>query len=248
MSKFGLILGLAFSFLLHGWLLLRPITPVVLENGPVEIAVVDVVKVPKKGKQLEVKEVVRKTAKPVEKIETKTPPVTATIPKLVDSGKSKMAKEHAKGDFAGTSDGVYEPVVRIDWGDMDRAVVLLKSSGMRLVVYEPDGSVTKEVVLGDDVFTLAALQIKPSQRYSDNLRIVDQVPAFAPVRKSLRLPSSKRLAVLVPVNIERMVESAKISEASRRGLFMKDIKILGGRFDLAGDRVSFVIDKIQLRS
>jgi hypothetical protein len=249
MSKLGLILGLTVSILLHGWLLLRPVTSAKAKEMPTKVAMVDVAKLPAPKEKAVVKQQQQKLQqKPVEKKQVKVEPPKVEAPKLVASNKQRVAKEQPKGDFAGNSNGNEEPLVRINWGDVHSAMALLKSSGMRLVVYESDGSVTQEVLPGSERFTLTTLAVKPSERYSDNIRIVDKVPAFAGIRTSLMLSSSRRLAVLVPVEIERMVETAKISEASRRGLSMKDIKVLGGRFDLAGGEVRFVIDKIQLRS
>ena len=249
MSKMGLILGLVVTVLVHGWLLLGPVASAVTAEMPKEVAMVDVMKMPQPKEQPVAKQKPKKQQeKPVEKKQVKVEPPKVTAPKLVESNKSRVAKEQPKGDFAGKSDGIVDPVVRINWPDTDSAIALLKSSGMKLVIYEQDGSVTNQVLFEDGSFSIATLQIKPSESYSDNLRIVDRVPAFAAIKKSLMLSATRRLAVLVPVDIEQMVESAKISEASRRGLSMKDIKVLGGRFDLASGRVRFVIDKIQLRS
>ena len=86
------------------------------------------------------------------------------------------------------------------------------------------------------------------QWHGNSLRIVDNVPAFAAIKNSLKIPSSDHLAVLVPVNIERIIESAKITEVSRRSLSLRDVKVLGGRFNVADGKVIFIIEKVLLRS
>ncbi|MCF7955985.1 MAG: hypothetical protein K9M75_09310, partial [Phycisphaerae bacterium] len=73
-------------------------------------------------------------------------------------------------------------------------------------------------------------------------------PAFAPIKTSLKMPPGSPLAVLVPLNVVGTIESAKVAQVSRRSLSLRDVKVLGGRFNVADGKVIFIIEKVLLRS
>jgi hypothetical protein len=255
MSKFGLIIGLIFSVVLHAWLFRYGVSAVdtlsvnELEQTEVATAMVDVAKIAKSHDSQNVEEVAVNEPEPVvEKVESQPERTVAQLPELVESGKRQVSNQDQSGDFAGHTDGVSDPVVRINWGDLKSAVSILDSSGMKLVIYESGGSVKKQVVIDGSTASIKPLHIDQTISYSDSLRIVDNVPAFAAIINSLKIPSADHLAVLVPVNVERIIESAKITEVSRRSLSLRDVKILGGRFNVADGKVIFIIEKVLLRS
>ncbi|MBW8016270.1 MAG: hypothetical protein FVQ82_08795 [Planctomycetes bacterium] len=253
MSKFGLIIGLVFSAILHAWLFRYGISPVnAVETQQPDaaapaVAAVDIARIAESQDPPQPRETAIKppAVKPVEK---QTLPPTAEIPELVETGKKQITAQESPGDFAGETDGIADPVVRINWGSLSNAVSILKTSGMKLVIYESSGSVKKQVVIEGVSVSVKPLQIEPAVRYCDSLRIVDNVPAFAAIRTAVKISSADHLAILVPVNIERIIESAKIAEISRRSLSLRDVKVLGGRFNVAGGKVIFIIEKVLLRS
>lgn len=265
MSKFGLTIGLIFSAVLHAWLFRYGINPAKesaanrVDPPNPSVAAVEIAKLtnpeelpkPQETPKVAVKQPEPKPEekKPVEKkpVEKKTPP-SVEIPQLAESGKKQTANQNAAGDFAGNTQGPADPVVRINWGTLSNAVSVLKTSGMKLVIYESSGSVQKQVVINGASAIVKPLHLDQTVRYSDSLRIVDKVPAFAAVKDSLKIPSIDHLAVLVPVNVERIIESAKISEISKRSLSLTDVKVLGGRFNIADGKVIFIIEKVLLRS
>lgn len=255
MSKFGIIIGLIFSVILHAWLFRYGISPVeaITAEQPDTInsavASVDIAKLAKPQEPPKPAEVAVKEPQPVAKQpQNQTPQTPVEIPELVETANKQLASQDTPGDFAGQTDGIVEPVVRINWGSLNNAVSILNTSGMKLVIYESGGSVKRQVVIDGTTVSVKPLHIEPTIRYCDSLRIVDNVPAFAAIKTSLKIPSGNRLAVLVPVDVERIIESAKIAEVSRRSLSLRDVKVLGGKFNVAGGKVIFIIEKVLLRS
>jgi len=252
MSKFGITIGLILSAILHAWLFRYGINPnqtanaQPLDNLDPAIATVDIAKLaePEQLPKPQIFEDDQLKLKP----EEKQTPLPVEVPELANSGKKQTTTTDTSGDFAGTSDGIAEPVVRINWGRIDNAVSVLNTSGMKLVIYESTGSVKKQVVIDRVVAAIKPLHLDSTISYSDNLRIVDNVPAFAAIRNSLKISPSDRLAVLIPVDVERVIESAKIAEVSKRSLSLTDVKVLGGRFILADGKLNFIIEKVLLRS
>jgi hypothetical protein len=258
MSKFGLIIGLVFSVVLHAWLFRYGISNVdspamerseKLDSVP---ATVEVAKVAKKqnapSPQKQPEEVKLEPKAVAQKIEKQPARKVSQLPDLTQSRAKQKTHQEKTGDFAGATNGVVDPVVRINWGNLTNAVTILDASGMKLVIYESDGSVKRQVVTNGSDVSIEAIESIPSVRYSDSLRIVDKVPAFAAIRDSLKLSPSEHLAILVPVDVEREIESAKMTEVSRRSLSLRDVKVLGGRFNVAGGKVVFIIEKVLLRS
>ena len=259
MSKFGIIIGLIFSVILHAWLFRYGINPnalIAAEYNNTEtpaVAAVDIAKLAKPQQQPKPEEVAVKEPQPKPELvakqpEKQTPSTPVEIPELVETANKQIAAQDRPGDFAGQTDGIAEPVVRINWGSLNNAVSILNTSGMKLVIYESGGSVKRQVVIGGTSVSVKPLHIEPTIRYCDSLRIVDNVPAFAAIKTSLKMLVGSRLAVLVPVDVERIIESAKIAEVSRRSLSLRDVKVLGGKFNVAGGKVVFIIEKVLLRS
>ena len=119
---------------------------------------------------------------------------------------------------------------------------------MRLVVLDSKGTIGDEVVPDSaNLWQMKPLVVDAHQRYSDSLRVVDKVPAFASAKKFLPLGSGQSLAVLIPLDVEKMIETAKMTYAYQQGLKMQEIATFGGYFSSNKNNVDFVIEKIQLR-
>lgn len=259
MSKFGLIIGLVFSVVLHAWLFRYGISAsdslVVERPSQKDIAVAATVDVAKLAKKQEAPipqpppELAKNEPKePVKQVEKQPAPKVAQLPELTESRPKHKTLQEQPGDFAGAANGIIDPIIRINWGDLTNAVSILNASGMKLVIYESDGSVKRQVVIDGTNVSITPLVSSTSVSYSDSLRIVDKVPAFAAIAAALKLGSADHLAVLVPVDVEREIESAKMMEVSRRSLSLRDVKVLGGRFNVTGGKVVFIIEKVLLRS
>jgi hypothetical protein len=258
MSKFGLIIGLVFSVVLHAWLFRYGVSPVdvpaVERSSQADSmpATVDVATIAKKQavqpKQDKPELAKTEPKEEVKQVEKQPAPKVSQIPELTETRPKQKTNQEQSGDFAGSANGVVDPVVRINWGDLTNAVSILNTSGMKLVIYESDGSVKRQVITNGSEVSTKSLDSTPTIRYSDSLRIVDRVPAFAAIKTALKLGGSEHLAVLVPVLVEREIESAKMTEVSRRSLSLRDVKVLGGRFNVTEGKVIFIIEKVLLRS
>jgi hypothetical protein len=155
----------------------------------------------------------------------------------------------ADGDLAGTPDGRHAPDLRIDWGPSAHALATLDTGRMQVVVIA-DGA--------DGVRIVDALQREGASwrrdaftpgftpnRFSNQLRVVDDVPAFDVMRRQSELANRERLAVLVPAEVERMLTSARIKAAFERGLSMQEIRGFAGRFTLSDDDLAFEVTHVR---
>lgn len=247
MSRIGLIAGLIISVMLHFWLFRYLPTEASAENidpHKYEIAAVDVV---------EVKKPQQDTIEQQPEIEIQSTPeseykeLVQSI-ELEESNKELYSSSTTEGDFAGSTNGAEQPLLRINWDSSSQAIAVLRASGMRLVTLGSGGTIGNELLPDSmDSWQLKPLAINADQRYSDSLRVVDKVPAFASAKTVVRFGSDQSLAVLIPVDVEKMIETAKITYVYQQGLGMKDIATFGGYFSLNNNEVDFVIEKIQLR-
>ncbi len=80
--------------------------------------------------------------------------------------------------------------------------------------------------------------------FSNNLRIVDGVPAFEQIGHEVGLRWPERLAVLVPRSVERLLQSAQLEAAFRKGLTMERIRSFGGRFTISDGALGFEITRV----
>jgi hypothetical protein len=157
------------------------------------------------------------------------------------------------GDFAGDTRGLVRPTLRIDWGTPAHAQTTLRTGRMQLVILHGRGptlAITHELEDEDDTWRRRAYQ--PSlgtTRFSNRLRIVDDVPAFRNIRAAARLDGRERLAVLVPVPIETLFETGQLEAAIRHGLALEEISSIAGRFtvDRAGV-LAFEVTDVQERN
>ena len=135
----------------------------------------------------------------------------------------------APGDFAGTPQGEARPVLRIDWGSPAEAAATLDAGGMRLIVVAEAGG--RLDLVGEvrgfparPLITSAA----PPRGYANRLRMLEDVPAFAGVAREL--PSDRRLAVLVPREVERRLRAKVMEVLFRSGLDASEVSHIAGRW------------------
>jgi hypothetical protein len=264
MSKFGLTIGLVLSVLLHLWLLHgdTSVSSVKASGEPVKIETVDILeveKIPKPEKKIEkqdkktkpevsrpvnnvVKEQTKPLFKPVPPKKTKPLPIAMTK-------KPSRSTVKTKGDFTGSQEGVDQPVMRINWGTPYDAERFLEIGKMKLIILGPDDTFKDEVKRSNSGnWQRAPIHYNSTIVFSNAIRVVDQVPAFEQIKKQLSLKAGEKLAVLVPITIEKIIETTKLTAVSKRDLTMNDVKTLGGHFFVLEDKIFFEIDRIQERS
>jgi hypothetical protein len=139
-------------------------------------------------------------------------------------------------------------MLRIDWGTPDQAARALDLGRMKLVALAPDGHFDQQVVRDSGTWHVRPFQPEPGVEYSNALRIVDRVAAFARAAAALRAAAgTHRLAVLVPTALEQSLLAAQSSAAARRGVTLADIHTFGGRFELNPAGISFEITQVRMR-
>jgi hypothetical protein len=157
------------------------------------------------------------------------------------------ALAESAGDFTGDAEGSREPQLRIDWGSAQEALSTLDAGQMVVVVLgDAEGGpvVTQELEAADGSWRRRSFQARGTTQYSNRLRIVDQVPAFSPMRSAAGLGAGERLAVLVPAHVERMLGAAQLRAAFDRGLAMRQIEDFAGRFAMRHGRLEFDVTHV----
>jgi len=168
--------------------------------------------------------------------------------KLVKVAEPDETPQQEPGDFGGSPEGRHEPQLRINWGTGDQARSALEAGGMILVVLNGTGGdaiISEQVAKDAEIWRRTAYPSTGSTKYSNRLRIVDNVPAFDDVRRAVNLRGQERLAVLLPLHIERVLESAQMEAAYKRGLIMKQIDNFAGRFTLRDGALAFHITHVR---
>ena len=167
--------------------------------------------------------------------------------KLVKVAEPQETPQQEPGDFGGQPDGRHSPQLRINWGTGDQALSAIDAGGMILAVLNGAGgdAVIREHIKNDEgIWRRTAYAPTGSTKYSNRLRIVDRVPAFDDVRRAINLRDQERLAVLLPLNVERVLESAQMEAAYNRGLIMNEIDNFAGRFTLRDGALAFDITHV----
>ncbi len=161
------------------------------------------------------------------------------------------------GDFAGGSDiepdQPLRPGLRIDWGDLDSALSIMTRSGMKLVILENTGNnaarhtppIRRELVYRDGHWRIQPLEVSVRIRYSNRLRIVHDVPAFRAAAAMHAVKPGDRLAIMLPRNVEQILEAAQLTAAYSSGLQLADISNFAGQFQFHGRQLSFDVTQIQ---
>ncbi len=264
MSRAFLVVGLVLSVAVHVWVLSIPRGMTLREiAAPIIVPVVETKLAellrPEPKPQVEVEKVA--AAEPVPEPEPKQPepapepeakPEPAQVPEpphpeLVKVAEPPEASVEEPGDFAGGDAERPAPQLRIDWGSDEEARAILDAGGMVLAVLDADGAnpvITQQVFREETGWQRRPYQPGQTKLFSNRLRIVDHVPAFDAVCREVGLRSGERLAVVVPMRVERVLESAQMEAAFSRGLTMATIENFAGRFTLEGGRVAFVITHV----
>ncbi|QQE13813.1 hypothetical protein JD969_10220 [Planctomycetota bacterium] len=175
------------------------------------------------------------------------PEPPAQMDKMFETEKVEASEK--QGDFGSSGEGKRNPELRIAWGNEATALNIIKSGGMRLVVYSGAARpIDYEYVNRNGQWRKQRLSVNRRVRFSNRLRIVQDVPAFRQIVTSDDWQDGDRLAVMVPREIEQMLESEQMNAASKRGLTMKEIHSFAGRFLLNNSsRLNFEVTAIRVR-
>ena len=141
--------------------------------------------------------------------------------------------------------------MRINWKNESHAQQVLEQGQMKLVIIDTmQGAVnvTEQLAWDDQRWHQTAFEANVRVRFSNKLRIVDNVPAFRTAAFAARLDNTKHLAVLVPDAIEQMLHASQLAAAFERGLTMGQIRNFGGQFQLGPQQLNFEITQVQTRS
>jgi hypothetical protein len=163
--------------------------------------------------------------------------------KLVKVAEPDETPQQEPGDFGGRPDGRHSPQLRINWGTGNQALSAIEAGGMILAILN-DAVIREHVKNDEGVWRRTAYAPTGSTKYSNRLRIVDHVPAFDVVRRAINLHGQERLAVLLPLHVERVLESAQMEAAYKRGLIMNEIDNFAGRFTLRDGALAFDITHV----
>jgi len=242
MSRGTFIVGLVLSLAVHAWLMRIPAGPVALPPPTMIVPVVETELADLAEPSIPRPEPVAEASPPPEP----EPPVAEPLPDLTKVAEAPPTHAPDPGDFAGATRAHGPPELRIDWGSGDDALDTLDAGDMILVVLDREGD---RVVIGQSVVYDAGVwhrsPYKPGvTQYSNRLRIVDEVPAFGAANAAVNLRGEERLAVLLPMRVERTLASAQMEAAYNSGLVMKEIDNFAGRFTLRDGSLAFDITHI----
>ncbi len=176
------------------------------------------------------------------------PPAPSPQPPMVKVADIDKADSAEPGDFAGDPEGRRAPTLRIDWGTDQQALAALEAGEMILAVLDGSGPkplIKAEVERQGKTWRRRPYQPTGATVFSNRLRIVDHVPAFREVQSALDLRGEERLAVVVPMHVERVLDSAQMEAAFRRGLAMQHIDDFAGSFSLRDGRLAFHITHVR---
>lgn len=264
MSRFGLTLGLIASLALHLWLLRPASAPASPTDNPPpkpDPALAQAVQVmtlppkpqpqPQQAKPQPAPQTPPTPRPPAP--EPPTPPAPPTpkppIPPAPPAPASAPAEK--SGDFSGSRNASQHPALRIDWGDATTAPRVLQAGRMRLVVLRAtptDTAIHRELAWNGSQWQLRTPAADVAGQYSNRLRIVTRVPAFAPALAAADMTAHDNLAVLVPRQVERLLDTAQLRAAQQRALTLDRIRAFGGRFDVQQGQLTFTITHVQQRS
>ncbi len=172
------------------------------------------------------------------------PAPPAPTPALAQTHRPAPAANEG-GDFSGRTDAAHRAAVRIDWGTTADAMEVLAAGGMKLVILQPDHSFATELTPVAGAWRVRPFETVAGVRYSNGLRVVDRVAAFGGAGAGLG--AEQRLAVLIPVDVERQMQAAQHQAAARKGLTLAQVRTFGGRFAVAAAGVRFHVTRIQHR-
>lgn len=153
------------------------------------------------------------------------------------------------GDFAGAADGKRLPALLIDWGTAQHALDVLRAGQMKLVVLDTAGGarVSEQVAMIGNQYRLLPFE-DDDKTYSNRLRVLRNVPAFADMVSSLGLRAGRDLAVALPVELERLLDRTKKIAANDADVPYLEVDHFRGRFRMRGGQLGFEVTHVQRRS
>jgi hypothetical protein len=110
---------------------------------------------------------------------------------------------------------------------------------------ESDPHISHEIVREGETWNRRVFKGLGPTLFSNRLRIVDHVPAFSAVRAALSLTAHERLAVLLPTNVERLLDSVQMKSAFSLGLAMEQVESFAGRFSVRDGALRFDVVHIE---
>lgn len=250
-SRAIFILGLVVSVAVHVWLLMLPGQPATMQAVPPMVIPIVETELAQVDEPETTVAQADQTPAPEPEPEPEPEPQEAPQPPqpdLVKVAETPEAESMPQGDFAGEETGNKTPLLRIDWGTGDEALATLEAGEMIVVVLDgtgPQPLITQQVVFEDGDWQRRAYQPAGMKQYSNRLRIVEHVPAFDGVHRAAALGGDEHLAVLLPMRVERVLESAQMEAAYHRGLAMTQIDNFAGRFALRDGRLDFDITHVR---
>lgn len=137
-----------------------------------------------------------------------------------------------------------DPVARIAWGDAASAVRTMHLGRMALVIVDDDLKVVGSIDAGSGAWARGGLPPQMAT-YSNRVRVVDHVSAFAAFARFCQ--PNEHLAVLVPVGLERRIESAMDQAARAQGLSRNHVAACYGRLEPHQGALEFIIDRVERR-
>ncbi len=226
MSRGAFILGLVVSLVVHVWLLWGPTAFPIAQAVPAS-AEVEVVPL-------------ARPSEPAPAPVQAEPPPPASPPVDLEARHRPAPAPEPDGDLAGQREGESHPPIRIDWGSPADGRRVMEAGGMKLVVLGADQRIRNELVFRDGRWQAVPLGLEPEERYSNRLRVVERVPAFAGVEHD-----GGGLAVLMPARLDRQIDQAARQALAARGLASGQVQAIGGRFCLEVDGLVFRVTHVQ---
>ncbi|MDA1106171.1 MAG: hypothetical protein O2855_06215 [Planctomycetota bacterium] len=160
-------------------------------------------------------------------------------PSPVATGGVRVADRGASGGTAGQRLG---PVARIAWGSPDDALRVVSGGRLELVAVGDDLKVCASIIQGENGWKRVSPRPGLST-FSNKVRVVEHVSAFTEIAAACQ--PREHLAVLVPVVLERRIESAMAHAASQAGLRAVQLEACFGRLVPGANGVVFEIDRIE---
>ena len=137
-----------------------------------------------------------------------------------------------------------DPVARIAWSDASAAMRTIDIGRMALVIVNDDLEVVASIDGSTGAWSRAGLPAHMST-FSNRVRVVDHVSAFSAFSRFCQ--PNEHLAVLVPIGLERRIDSAMDQAARAEGLSRRQVAACYGRLEPRQGALEFVIDRVERR-
>jgi len=167
-------------------------------------------------------------------------------PNLSRTAESRHAQLDRRGDFSGDPNGKRRPVLRIDWGEPDQAMSIVKAGEMRLVMLTSTGGIAGEIRPDNHGWLRIDTRNPDLSGYSNRVRIVGSTMAFAEASSLCR--NGERLAVLLPLSLEHKLRTQQVRVATDAGIESSGILAFYGRFRIDGGEIAFDISGFERRT